>query len=239
MTTPSPPSQSLGALGRKLLPRPIFGVVRRAGTAILTPIAFARRSGHFRSSIRAKAVDRDGNPLPWYTYPCIDFLSCQTFEGRQILEFGAGQSTLWWSQRADAVTSFEADSKWHAHCLGLIGDNAAVHLVDHSANGVEEIIHGHHFDIVVVDGLDRFACAKIAADHLKPDGAILLDNSEGYWGPEGTYPIIEHLHDIGFKRIDFYGHAPGVILPHCSSLFFREGCFLLSGEAPPVRFATR
>jgi hypothetical protein len=27
--------------------------------------------------------------------------------------------------------------------------------------------------------------------------------------------------DSGLSRVDFYGNAPGVVLPHCTSIYFR------------------
>jgi hypothetical protein len=87
----------------------------------------------------------------------------------------------------------------------------------------------------VIDGFDRFKCAVRSLDHLKPGGAILLDNSDGYWGERGQYPILDLFRDNAFQRIDFFGFAPGVIRPHCTSLFFRGQSFLLAGTEN-VRF---
>jgi hypothetical protein len=36
-----------------------------------------------------------------------------------------------------------------------------------------------------------------------------LDNSEGFWGAEGSYPIIDLFEQEGFMRVDFCGFAPG------------------------------
>jgi hypothetical protein len=37
-------------------------------------------------------------------------------------------------------------------------------------------------------------------------------------------------------RVDFYRMAPGVIRSHCTSVFFKRGCFLFSGTDHPQRF---
>lgn len=39
-------------------------------------------------------VDRDGNPLPWYTYPAIEYLSQFDYGEKTIFEFGCGYSSL-------------------------------------------------------------------------------------------------------------------------------------------------
>jgi hypothetical protein len=80
-----------------------FRAMRRIGTAVLAPIQFSLATGHFRSSIASEALDARGKPLPWYTYPAIDFLADVDFSSQSVLEFGASQSTLWRSERAARV----------------------------------------------------------------------------------------------------------------------------------------
>ena len=82
---------------RKAFPRFVSETIRSLATAILTPVHFSVRTGHFRSSLRCRAADSEGNSIPWYTYPMIDFLKHKEYTGRAVLEFGAGQSTHWWA----------------------------------------------------------------------------------------------------------------------------------------------
>ena len=98
---------------RKAFPRFVSETIRSLATAILTPVHFSVRTGHFRSSLRRRAADSEGNSIPWYTYPMIDFLKHKEYTGRAVLEFGAGQSTHWWAQRAAQVISFEANQVWY------------------------------------------------------------------------------------------------------------------------------
>ncbi len=223
---------------KKMLPRGIAAAIRSFFTAVITPLYFSFLSGHFKSSLRSKAVDKNGAPLPWYTYPAIDFLACKDFSDKIVLEFGAGQSTLWWADRAKMVVSFESDRDWYSCLKRQVPGNVKLYFIPDDLSGFDNHIGSELFDIVVVDGLDRFKASKIASDLIKSDGAVIVDNSEGFWGPEGTYPIIDHLREKRFSRIDFYGHAPGVILPHCTSLFFRDHCFLLEGRENPLRKAS-
>ena len=94
---------------KRILPAPLWRITRACGTAVITPFRFSFRTGHWGSSLRSKAIDVSGNPLPWYTYPAIDFLAARRFDGKTVLEFGGGQSTLWWSPRTRHVTTIEAD----------------------------------------------------------------------------------------------------------------------------------
>jgi hypothetical protein len=33
--------------------------------------------------------------------------------------------------------------------------------------------------------------------------------------------------------VDFYGYAPGIVQPHCTSIFFKTFCFLFGDTNPP------
>ena len=227
---------AMAELARRVLPNCLFSPLRRAATAVLTPMAFSWQSGHFRSALAARALDRGGEPLPWYTYPMISFLQTKRFAGRTVLEFGAGQSTLWWARRADRVVALEDHSDWHSRLSGRVDQNVELHLVGSRLEEAEGLFSGQRFDVIVIDGLDRLACADRALDLLAARGAVIFDNSDGHWGGcEGEYPVLDLFREAGYSRIDFYGHAPGVIVPHCTSLLFRGDCFLLDGQENTVR----
>ena len=218
---------------KRLLPPAVHRPLRAVATAVVTPVRFALLSGHFRSSLRSRALDTDGGPLPWYTYPAIDFLRARSFEGRRVLEFGGGQSTLWWSQRAASVLTIEEDAAWFAETRARVGDNVSIHHVPIGEPGttlarVRDLIAASgisRFDVVVVDGHMRREMTALAFEYLAPGGAIILDNAEGY----GFY---EEVRDRACRRVDFFGFCPGVALRHCTSLVYVDDCFLLRPEIP-------
>src|SRR3954463_2256551 len=72
-----------------------------------------RDYGHVKSARRGKCVDVIGNPIPWYTYPAIEYLKQLDFSTKNVFEFGAGQSTLFWAGRARRVVSVEDDAAWY------------------------------------------------------------------------------------------------------------------------------
>lgn len=219
----------LSASLKKHRPTVAFRAIRSVGTATLTPIQFSWSSGHFRSSLLNRAVSRDGKPTPWYTYPAISFLSAKSYAGRRVLEWGAGQSTLWWASRAESVFAVESDLSWYRHLQPLVPSNVTLKFADVDVGDIARDLTVSYFDLVVVDGLDRLKCAMESIRLLSDNGAIILDNSEGYWGRDGEYPILDVFRASDFSRIDFYGHAPGVIKPHCTSIFFKGPCFLFAG----------
>src|SRR5688572_31303535 len=106
-----------------MLPSSVYFFFRNLAAAFLTPVLFSKRTGHFRSSLRARSVDRNGKPIPWYTYPAFDFLAGKDYGGKRVLEFGAGHSTLWWMQRAAEVLAIEGSEQWLKHLQALVSRN--------------------------------------------------------------------------------------------------------------------
>lgn len=217
---------------KRFLPRAVWQPMRSLATGVITPIRFSVRTGHWRSSMAMAACSAGGAPIPWYTYPCIDFLAQRTFEDRNVLEFGGGQSTLWWSTRAHSVLTIEENADWYARLTSQIRSNVSLQHVPlnpetHSRQikGVIDANPVRAFDIIVVDGHLRQESAALAFDYLAPNGAIILDNSEGY----GFY---EEIKSRSCRRIDFFGFAPGVSLRHCTSIVFVDDCFLLQPDIP-------
>jgi hypothetical protein len=211
----------------------IWKPLRAFVTAAVTPIRFSRRTGHWKSSISMLAVDANGAPIPWYTYPAIDFLAQRNFNGKTILEFGGGQSTLWWSARADSVLTIEEDASWYDQLRGRVRKNVSLHHVpvDHATRTVEPIRlllnrnAVQRFDIIIIDGHLREEVTDLAFSHLAEGGALIFDNAEGY----GFY---EAAKSRDCRRIDFFGFAPGVSLRHCTSIVFFGDCFLLMPDIP-------
>jgi predicted O-methyltransferase YrrM len=179
------------------------------------------------------ACDATGAPIPWYTYPAIDFLAQRNFEEKNILEFGGGQSTLWWSSRAGSVLTIEEDATWCDQLSARVGKNVTLHYipVDHATRTIEPIRSVlnasaiQRFDIIIVDGHLRQELAALAFSYLAEGGALILDDAEGY----GFY---EELKGRDCQRIDFFGFVPGVSLRHCTSIVFVGCCFMLKSDIP-------
>lgn len=224
---------------RQHLPGPLWECVRKISNAILGPAHFSIETGHLRSSLASRAMDRHGDPLPWFTYSAIQFLLMKNFQEKTVLEWGSGQSTLFWAKRAKSVFSLEADQKWFEKIKSSAPRNVSLHLVKFDVSDVDPLIAGQSFDVIVCDGMDRYACAAKSISHIAPDGVIIVDNSDGNQGPKPGYGFIELYRQNNFSRIDFYGFPPGNSVQQCTSLFFRETCFLLKGLEnpwPPLTF---
>ena len=216
---------------KRILPAPLWRITRACGTAVITPFRFSFRTGHWGSSLRSKAIDVSGNPLPWYTYPAIDFLAARRFDGKTVLEFGGGQSTLWWSPRTRHVTTIEADPDWFRYLEDKMPGNVALHHVPRdgrakATTAIRNLIaQSGKFDIIVIDGHYREEMVDVAFDVLNYGGCIVIDNSESY----GMFDLLKNRN---CRRIDFFGFAPGNSRRHCTSIVYVGDCFLLSPQFP-------
>jgi len=171
------------------LPRPLSSTIRALGTAILTPFYFSMDTGHFRSALLgSRPVDKHGRPIPWYTYPMIDLLQAKDFAGRTVLEFGSGHSTLWWGSRAHWVMAFESDERWCRYVASWAPRNVQVILVPESLEGVDQYIGSQQFDVVVIDGLDRFKAASIAINVVKAGGRSSWTTRKAFGVLRGRIP---------------------------------------------------
>jgi len=68
--------------------------------------------GHSLSAKSGKPVNESNEPIPWYTYPLIDYINDCNTHSWNIIEFGSGQSTLFWASRANKVISYENSKDW-------------------------------------------------------------------------------------------------------------------------------
>lgn len=215
-------------------PKWLYKVLRKIGTAFLTPISFSYGSGHFKSSLKSLAVDKNNKPLIWYTYPIIDLLTAKDLSNYNVLEWGAGNSTKWWGLKVKEVISFEDKEDWYNRIKTELNPNCHLFLTDSFASNHSQILKNKKFDLIIIDGLNRFACAQISLEHLEIDGAIIFDNSEGDWSEnDSDYTVMKLYINAGFSRVDYYGFAPGNPRKHCTSIFYKDSTFLFDGKDYP------
>jgi hypothetical protein len=178
--------------------------------------------GWIESSRRQESVDRNGQPIPWITYPALDFLERRIRPDMTVFEFGGGNSTLWWAQRTRHVTTAEHDASWASRLIEIIPSNVKlthVRLVKGGDYSQHAKRSGGQYHIIVVDGRDRVNCAVSSVHSLRPDGVIVWDNTE-----RRRYdPGIRALGEMEFRHIEFRGPAPINTWESETSVFYRPG----------------
>ena len=163
----------------------------------------SKEYGHFRSAKDWQSVDKDGQPIPWYTYPMVEFLKQLDFSQKTVFEYGSGNSTLFWAERCKRVVAIEDDPAWYKLIKPRLPANVEYILVDNKADYVQAIHQFDElFDIIIVDGSHRFECTKTARNRLSTTGMMILDNAD--WFIQTT----AFLRGTNLLEIDMAGFNP-------------------------------
>lgn len=177
--------------------------------------------GWVKSMETENVVGPDGNPIPWLTYPFIDFVDKRLEKKFEVFEFGSGNSTLYYAGKVASVKSIENDKFWYEKIKNSMPQNCELFFCELETNGEYcryAAKTGGKYDIVVVDGRDRVNCCKNSINSLKPDGVLILDDANRPKYAEA----LSFMEASGFKRLDFWGLAPLVTYRKCTSLFYRD-----------------
>lgn len=190
--------------------------------------------GHLKSVRAGRAVDGVGQPIPWYTYPAIDFLRQLDLSEKTVFEYGSGNSTLFWAARAARVVSVEDDERWSERLKNAVPANCTI-LQEPDLHRYADVIdlYPEGFDIIVVDGParggTRLRCARAALNHLKAGGMIILDNSD--WLPDSA----RVLRQGDLLQVDMSGFIPIGDHTQTTSFFFdRQSRFVAKGPRQPL-----
>lgn len=174
--------------------------------------------GWIESRATRQAADRNGTPIPWFTYPAIAFLEGRVKPDWRVLEYGAGAGTLWWNARSASITAVEHDPSWAKMVARKCAANVLVVEGDSAEHYLEPAIGSGFYEAVIVDGLFREECLEAAPALLAPGGIVILDDSQR----EEYQPSINSLREFGFRVLSFHGPQPVSKHPGCTTIFYRE-----------------
>lgn len=170
--------------------------------------------GYFES-LQSGISQRDGLPYPLLTYPFIDFIENHDFSNYELIEFGSGQSTLFFENIFKIVKSYETDKQWYEFMRGKLKKTQYILI------GTEQLENGN-FEInttntsnalVLVDAAcNRYKLTFNIINKINPT-FIVLDNSEWYRN------TAELLQKNKFFEIPFWGFKNSEHWESCTSLF--------------------
>ena len=177
-----------------------------------------------RSIDEKVCLDRDGNPIPWYTYPAIEYLSQFDYTKKKIFEFGCGYSSLFWAKRAQLVISIEDNPKWFEKWRQEFhSDNLDIRWRDEGEIYEKAIFEQEDlFDVIVVDGKRREKCCETAVQKLADGGMIILDDSDRINTSQEYVKAVDVLRKADLLQVDFYGFCPMNNYTKTTSLFFKR-----------------
>jgi len=186
----------------------------------LRHVGYLIDNGWFNSFDSKTPLNSNNEPIPWLTYPFIDFITPRLSNQLTVFEFGAGNSTFFYAKRVKEVFSVEHNRDWYNKISNEIKGN--VNLIYKEVDDeYPKVIQSFNkkFDIIIIDAEERVNCIKNSLDALNDSGVIILDDSERIEYKEG----IDFLKENGFKQLDFWGIAAGILFKKCTSIFYKTG----------------
>lgn len=175
-----------------------------------------------RSMNEKVCVDRDGNPIPWYTYPAIEYISQFDYSAKKVFEYGTGYSSMYWAKRALKVVSIEDKPEWfEKFSQEFKASNWQMRYCDEK-EGYEDMIFadGEKYDVIIIDGKRRAECAACAVKALAKGGMIILDDSDRVNTSLEYQGAVKNLRAANLLQVDFYGFCPMNNYTKATSIFF-------------------
>lgn len=170
--------------------------------------------GHKTSNEKFKSIDANGDPLPWYTYPAIEYIKQLDFSEKTVFEYGSGNSSFYWGSKAKSIISIENSIEWYKKISDKAESNMTVIYAESSPGYENQIEEYGLFDVIIIDGDYRYNCAKKSIKHIRDGGMLILDNSDWYAN------TAKYLRNNKLVQIDMTGFGPINNYTWTTSFFF-------------------
>ncbi|WP_170463983.1 hypothetical protein [Ruegeria arenilitoris] len=187
-------------------------ILKRASKASLEQVKTYRilgeTYGQYDSMENWDCRDGEGREIPWYTYPAIEYLDSFDLNGIRVLEYGSGNSSIFYLNAGAEVTSIENDKGWFDKISASLADKPYfTYFFEQDEAQYVERDEIQNADIVVIDGRYRNACARFMRKRLQQKRIdpvmIVFDNSDRH--PDCIALLDEAT---GWNRCDFNGFGP-------------------------------
>jgi hypothetical protein len=173
-----------------------------------------QKLGFVNSFEQKQCIDQFNNPLPWLTYPAIEYLDQLDLSEKIVLEWGSGNSSLYFARRVKYIYSIEHAINWFNKLKPKLFRNQSLILTteENYINSAYKL--NRKFDVIIIDGILRTECVSVAPSLLAKAGMIIFDNAER--NPE----LCEMLRNEDLIQIDMHGFGPINEYTWTTSLFF-------------------
>jgi len=108
--------------------RSILNKTDLAGIIQLYVNSAIKDNGWFKSYKTKESVDKNGNPIPWNTYPFLSFIEQRLKPEFDVFEYGSGNSTIWYAQKVNSIIAVEHNKEWYEKVKLMLPKNAEVVL---------------------------------------------------------------------------------------------------------------
>ena len=168
---------------------------------------YLKEQGWFHSYYTQSAVDAKGEPIPWINYSMLHFLSSRLPKHISLLEFGSGNSTLYWAKKVRQVVTIEHNPLWIDYIRKQFSEISNIQLLtaenDEKYETAPKTLN-LKFHMIIIDGCRRVECARYAIKYLSEDGCVLVDDTQFSENSE----VFEIMYNNGFKSLQISGAKP-------------------------------
>jgi len=174
--------------------------------------------GWFEAACYYQSINRNKEPIPWWSYSFNDFFIPKLKKDISIFEFGSGNSTIFLESKVNKIISVEHDKNWYDKMKKKLTKTKLIYrnLDDNYPKVILEF--NEKFDLIIIDGRKRVKCIKNSILKLSDEGVLILDDSHREYYKAG----IEYLLENRFKHIYFSGVSAGTYKKKYTSIFYRE-----------------
>jgi len=199
-----------------LLKKFLFKVFKRGiFVSIKNSLILAANYGQFKTANVNLSLNANNLPIPWYTYPAIEYLDNLDLKGKKIFEYGSGYSSLYYLRKGGVVTAIENNKDWYQKIKKY---NIQEYILAETSDHYVERQELNSADIIVIDGSYRKKCAEYIIRKLKNEidpYFIIFDNSD--WYPETIKKLDSQTN---WLRVDFCGFGPINAFTWVTSIYF-------------------
>ena len=176
--------------------------------------------GWFNAFLRKESVGKNNEPIPWVTYPFIDFIIPRLNKNFTIFEYGAGNSTLFYAKYVKRIIAVEHNRDWLEKIKKILPENAEIIFKDDKTSLYEESVAEtkDNYDIIIIDAQKRIECMKYSIENLNEAGVIILDDSDRIEYCE----VFQIMTKNGFRHLDFWGISPGYLNRKATTVFYKD-----------------
>jgi hypothetical protein len=201
-------------------------------------------------SKRENVSMKEGEFIPWITYPALEFLEKLPLHMWKVLEFGSGASTIWFQKRSKIFQSYEFDAAYLSKILKFIeptypdiiyaskfSDNSSHESLDQDLhNLLAEDRKLNDSDSNFLNDFNQEKFINLVLDDIKSADFIFIDGGPrnfllGLSAREGKPDIV-----IVLDNSDMECFLPGI--KTLKSLGFVEFPFLGPGPLNPYNWQT-
>ena len=166
------------------------------------------------SSIEGELLNGDFEPIPLLTSSFLNWFETQKWNSLNLLELGAGGSTLYFAKFFKSVTSLETNQKWFDELLLKIPSNVNLVKASNILDSLQEnyISDIHSFNVILIDASENRAKLTRWLVNRGYKGIIFFDNAEWYRKSVGIFL------EEDFLEIPFFGLKPIEDWVSCTSV---------------------